>query len=236
MENDCRSLKVILSHSVFPKCMHDCRLCLQEAKTSQTGEDSTEQTLDICVWGKGRVALMLTINHHVCGRDGWLPVKKQHAKQLSEATGNCQVAHPCTLHLFHPVCPKIKEGFTILHADQTNKTAETFYPLYCIWLLSQGLPSLSCPPGMAMWLVLTNEIRACPALKPKLVSFIFNQWEAGDPDTLGHGRAARSWKGPWTPESLPGGEPPAKYGTHIGWNQEQILQCVKPLLGFYLLL
>ena len=168
MENDCWSLKVILSHSVFPKCMHDCRLCLQEAQTSQAGEDSIEQTLDICVWGKGRVALMLTISHHVCGRDGWLPVKKQHAKQLSEATGNCQVAHPCALHLFHPVCPKIKEGFTILHGDQTNKTAETFYPLYCIWLLSQGLLSLSCPPGMAMWLVLTNEIRACPALKPNI--------------------------------------------------------------------
>lgn len=28
------------------------RLCLQEAETSQAGEDSVEQTLDIWVWGK----------------------------------------------------------------------------------------------------------------------------------------------------------------------------------------
>ena len=208
------------------------RLCLQEAETSQAGEDSGEQTLDIWVWDKGRLAFMLT-SHHICGRDGWLPVKKQHQKQLPEAIGNCRVARPGSLHLFHPLCPKINEGFTILHSNQTNKTAETFYPLYCIWLLSQGLPSLSCPPSMAMWLVLTNEITACPALKPKLVSFIFNQREAEDPETLGHGRAARSWKGAWTPESPPGGQPPAKYGTHIGWDQEQILKCVKPLLGFY---
>ena len=164
------------------------RLCLHEPRTSQAGEDSVEQMLEIWVWGKGRVALILTTRHRVYGRDGYL--SKKDSTRNFPATVSHTAAQPGTIR-----------------------------PL--LW------------SSVAMWLVLTNEIRACLAYHFEVKILIFY---------LPPVRGRRLWgPRPWqshklggarTPESPPGGEPPAKYGTHIRWEQERILWCVEPLLGF----